>query len=521
MGGEVESKKFSVNSITSQEYLKMNSPRAKPYLSKSRLISAWQCRKKLYLEVHNPELAETSSMAESLFATGNQVGEIAKQVFGSADGVEIPYSGRLSEALGTTAELVANGHNAPIYEATFRYDGVLVRADVLLPVEGGGWRAIEVKAAASVKPHHEMDCAIQYRVIRNAGLDLRAISLARVDTAFVYRGGGDYRGLLVEKDLTSTALQLQDEVVELISEARTAIAGAAPEIPVGGHCYNPYECAFMSHCWPAQAEYPVMGLGGNKAELAGWVNAGCRDIRDVDATVLSSEKRLRIHAATRKGEAEVSGDAPRAFDQFDYPRYYLDFETIGPAVPFWAGMRPYQSVPVQWSCHIDYGPSDNGVEAIRHYEFLDLSGDPPMRMLAEKLIECLGSTGPVFMYTNYEKRVINSLVEMFPDLAAPLAGIVERLVDLLPIVREHYYHPKMLGSWSIKAVSPTIDPEMDYSELTGIAEGLAASDGYMEAINPETTLVRKAELEEQLLRYCRFDTEAMVKIVRFLTSIRH
>ena len=264
-----------------------------------------------------------------------------------------------------------------------------------------------------------------------------------------------------------------------------------------------------------------MGLGGNKAELAGWVNAGCRDIRDVDATVLSSEKRLRIHAATRKGEAEVSGDAPRAFDQFDYPRYYLDFETIGPAVPFWAGMRPYQSVPVQWSCHIDYGPSDNGVEAIRHYEFLDLSGDPPMRMLAEKLIECLGSTGPVFMYTNYEKRVINSLVEMFPDLAAPLAGIVERLVDLLPIVREHYYHPKMLGSWSIKAVSPTIDPEMDYSELTGIAEGLAASDGYMEAINPETTLVRKAELEEQLLRYCRFDTEAMVKIVRFLTSIRH
>ena len=496
----------------------MNSSSFKPYLSKSRLISAWQCRKKLHLEAHHPELAETSSMAESLFAAGNQVGDIAKQVFGSGDGVEIPYTGRLSEALGATAELVANGNNAPIYEGTFRDDGVLVRADVLLPLEGGGWRAIEVKAAASVKPHHELDCAIQYRVLRNAGLDLRAISLAHVDTAFVYEGGGDYRGLLVEEDLTARARQLQDEVVELISAARTALVGSVPEIPVGGHCYSPYQCAFMSHCWPMDAEYPVTGLGGNKAELADWVNAGYHDIRDVDAAALSGGKRLRIHAATRKGEAEVSEYAQRAFDQFAYPRYYLDFETIGPAVPFWAGMRPYQSVPVQWSCHVDHGSTDGGVEDIRHHEFLDLSGDPPMRKLAEKLVECLGSTGPVFMYTNYEKRVINSLVEMFPDLAAPLAGIVERLVDLLPIVRKHYYHPKMLGSWSLKAVSPTIDPQLDYSELDGIAEGMAAADGYIEAINPATTPARKAELENQLLRYCRFDTEVMVKIVRFLMS---
>jgi len=28
--------------------------------------------------------------------------------------------------------------------------------------------------------------------------------------------------------------------------------------------------------------------------------------------------------------------------------------------------------------------------------------------------------------------------------------------------------------------------------------------------------VRKAELEEQFLRYCKFDTEAMVEIVRAL-----
>jgi predicted RecB family nuclease len=141
-----------------------------------------------------------------------------------------------------------------------------------------------------------------------------------------------------------------------------------------------------------------------------------------------------------------------------------------------------------------------------------------MRALAEAMIACLGDAGPVLMYTSYEKGVIERLIEMFPDLEESLTNIINRLIDLHPIVKSHYYHPKMLGSWSIKAVSPCIAPHMSYAELEGINEGTAASDGYLEAINPATTAERKAELEEQLLRYCKFDTEAMVEIVRFFTA---
>jgi hypothetical protein len=101
-----------------------------------------------------------------------------------------------------------------------------------------------------------------------------------------------------------------------------------------------------------------------------------------------------------------------------------------------------------------------------------------------------------------------------------LQRIIDRLFDLHPVVRDNYYHPKMLGSWSIKAVLPTIVPEMNYAELEGIKEGTAASDGFLEAISPESTPERKAELEEQLLRYCKFDTEAMVEIVNFFTHAR-
>ncbi len=142
-----------------------------------------------------------------------------------------------------------------------------------------------------------------------------------------------------------------------------------------------------------------------------------------------------------------------------------------------------------------------------------------MRALAEKMIECLGESGPVLMYTSYEKGVINGLIAMFPDLEVPLTNIIDRLYDLHPVVKTHYYHPKMLGSWSIKAVLPAMVPEMNYSGLEGINEGMGAADGFLEAINPETGMVRKLELEEQLLRYCKFDTEAMVEIVRYLRKV--
>ena len=501
----------------------------KPYLSKSRLISAWQCQKKLYLEQHHPELGEVSSDTESLFATGHQVGAISQAHYGNSEAVEIPFNRNMSLMVRETTELLQGDADFPIFEATLQYDGVLVRVDVLIPVEGG-WRAIEIKASTRVKPVHVIDCAIQLWVMRNCGLNVSAIALGYINNQFVYQGDGDYSGLIVEQDLSADAEALQADVVALIADARALLSGAMPGIPVGAHCNNPYDCQFIPHCWPMDAEYPLTGLRGSKARLAALVNAGHCDIRDVDIDDVPAGTPQRIHRVTVSGEPEVIAGAGEILDALAYPRYYLDFETIGPAVPIWAGTRPYAAVPIQWSCHIDDGAGDGSLDSMRHAEFLDLSGEPPMRALAEKMIEALGNSGPVLMWTNYEKGVIKGLIEMFPDLTEPLQKIIDRLYDLHPVVKAHYYHPNMLGSWSIKAVLPAMVPHMNYAELEGINNGMAASDGYLEAIGSRPgaapasrarrapTDARKAELEEQLLSYCKFDTEAMVEIVRFFTQ---
>jgi hypothetical protein len=487
----------------------------KPYLSKSRLISAWQCPKKLHLEKHRPELAVITPQMESMFAGGHQVGDVAKQLYGTSDSVEVAFD--FKTMVAETKQLIDGGADFPIFEATFRHENVLIRADVLIPGPDG-WKVVEVKASTSVKDYHKLDCAIQLWVMRESGLPVTSISLAHINNQFVYPGKGDYDGLLVEHDLTEEANGLKQAVVDLLVDAREAVTGPMPDINVGAHCNKPYDCQFQSHCWPHDTKYPITGLGGSKAKLGEYVALGAHDILDVDENSITSATQQRIYRVTCKGEPEILDGARQQLMVLPYPRYYLDFETIGPGVPIWPGPRPYAAIPVQWSCHIEDRPKEGNRGEIRHEEFLDLSGEPPMRALAAKMIECLGDSGPVLMYTNYEQKVIEGLIEMFPDLAEPLQKIINRLWDLHPIVKENYYHPDMLGSWSIKAVLPTINPEMDYKKLEGIAEGMGASDGFIEAINPETDMLRKRELEEQLLRYCKFDTEAMVEIVRFFVN---
>jgi len=488
-----------------------------PRLSKSRIMSSLQCQKRVHLEINRKELAKHSKATEAAFALGHEVGEMAIKLYGQDGGTFIEYNGgNFAGALSQTADLMNSMFRTPVFEATLQHEGVLVREDVLLPVSENGddtWRIVEVKASTRLKPEHAQDCAVQAWVHLGAGYPLAGISLAHIDNQFVYEGNGDYRGLLVEEDLTEHVFELLPSVPIWVEAAREAVAGPMPEVPVGQHCTSPYECPFMDFCWPNDSRYPIAGLGGGKKQLGIWVMDGYCDICDVPSSEISSETQLRIHRVTEQGAAELLPAARSFVDSLAYPRFYLDFETIGPAIPLWPGTRPYQALPFQWSCHIERAPG-----VMEHAEFLDLSGEPPMRTLAGQLIADLETSGPVLMYTSYERGVIEDLAAMFPDLAGALQAIIDRLVDLYPVTKSNYYHPDMLGSWSIKAVLPTIAPDMDYAQLQGIQEGTEASAAYLEAINPSTDDARKEQIRAELLKYCKHDTEAMVRLVAFMGS---
>ncbi len=477
-------------------------------LSKSRVLAHLQCPRRLWLQVHRPELVEYDSGTKARFAAGAQVGEVARGLY--PDGTLID-SLDPAQALDDTHRLL-DGPPRPLFEATLQAEGVLVKADLLWPDGNGRWGMTEVKSSTSVKDYHYLDAAVQARVARAAGIELSRVEIAHVDNSFVYPGDGDYHGLLTRADITDTIAPLETEVPAWIAAARTTLDGDDPETPPGDHCHDPYDCPFLGLCLPFDpAVFPPEILPRNRGLAATLRTEGYDDLRAVPAARLMNPLHRRVFEATQTGRAFLDPAASRILAKLPRPHYYLDFETIQFAVPIWAGTRPYQQIPFQWSCHIE-----DRTGAITHHEFLADTPDDPRRKFATTMLAVLGDRGPVFVYhAAFERTRINELADAFPDLAPALLSIAARIVDLLPIVREHYYHRDMRGSWSIKAVLPTIAPDLSYDDLE-VADGGMAQVAFAELLQPDLPSDRREQLRAGLLKYCELDTWAMVRVEKFM-----
>lgn len=490
-------------------------------LSKSKFMAYRQCPKRLWLEIHHPELRADSSAAQARFKTGYQIGDLAKLLYDPKNkGEELnPRDTGYEAAFARTKELLELTH--PIFEASFSAGGALALADVLLPARNGAkrvWRMVEVKSSTSVKDYHRDDAAVQAYVARASGVPLTSVSLAHVDSDWVYPGGGDYQGLLVENDLTQDAFAREDEVKGWIAGAQTIAAKRKePKRTTGSHCSEPFECGFLAHCLSQepQAEYPVTWLPRRSNELKAHIaDGGVTDMRDVpDALLNASQLRVKKHTLSNRTFFDAA-NAAQDLAAHKLPAYFLDFETIQFAVPIWKGTRPYQQIPFQFSSH-RLGRTGK----LDATSFLDLSGCDPSRAFADALIGACGECGPIFVYNQaFEKARIEELASRFPRLKRPLMAIHERIVDLLPIARNRYYHPQQQGSWSIKKVLPAVAPDLRYDALDGVQDGDMAMAAFMEAIATETMASRKATIEKQLLDYCGLDTYAMVRLWQYFAG---
>ena len=491
-------------------------------LSKSKLIAFRQCPKRLWLEVHHPVLRADSSATQAVFAAGHQVGELAQKLYdpaGVGAVIDLRADG-ITNALGSTRKLTQG--EGPIFEAGFCADRALAFADVLLRDRSqglDGWRMVEIKSSTSVKDYHRDDVAIQSFVARQSGIPLTAVALAHIDTSWTYQNEGDYRGLLTEVDLTPTAFARSNEVQGWIRDAHAVAAlDNPPDVAVSSHCHEPFECGFLGHCNHSaqEAEYPVTWLPRIQAKALKEYIQGeqVTDLRDLPDSLLN-ERQLRVKRATLTGQVFFDAEGAKAdLAKWQFPAYFLDFETVQFAVPRWVGSRPFQFLPFQLSVHVLDAQGQ-----LTHDGFLDLSGSNPVRPFAEALLAACGLTGPVFVYNaGFEGGRIRELARRFEDLYAPLMALNARLVDLLPIAEERFYHPSQNGSWSIKKVLPAVADGLDYGQLAGVQDGGMAMNAFVEAIDVQTTPQRRAELREQLWAYCRLDTLAMVKLWAFFSG---
>ena len=480
-----------------------------PLLSKSRFLAGLQCPLRLWYQCFRRELAAPVSAAQqAIFEMGSRVGILATERYPAGAPIAEDYRHH-AEAEKATRAAMADPEVPAIFEAAFTADRVRVRVDILQRAGSGGWNLIEVKSSTGVKEEHLFDAGIQTRILEEAGVTLAGAGLMHINRDYVYQGGPqDLFCLFTLADLTDEVTRLQKEIKMRLEALQQVVSRPEPpEIAPSRHCLTPYRCEFWEHCTRHMPEHWIMTLPGINAERFDALSSmGVVEISEVPDTAPVSAIQQRVVDCVRQNREYISEGLYAALSRVEFPLHFLDFETAAPAVPMFAGTRPYDMVPFQWSDHVL--TKDGRLE---HLDFLSIDGKDPRPVFIDSLLSCLGTAGTIFIYSPYEKTVLSHLALRFAGRVQEMSAVIDRFKDLWAIIRRHYYHPAFHGSFSLKAVLPVLVPQMDYSHLA-VQDGTQASFAYLRMIDPETMDSEKRAIEENLRTYCGQDTLAMVRI---------
>jgi uncharacterized protein DUF2779 len=482
-------------------------------LSKSRFTSGLQCHKKLWWEVHEPDAVELQpdKVLQDLFDQGHQVGELARARYPGGVLIERSNTARTERVAATEAALDSD---APaVFEATFIADDTYVAIDVL-EKRGKGYHLIEVKASNSQKEEHIPDVAVQAYIAAACGVEINSAEVLHLNKEFRNPDVGD---LFARTDVTEAVAEFLPNVADELARQQAMLAGALPDVPIGLHCFEPRDCPFMKRCWPDSPDHIVQLCGVGPKRAAAYFQRGIQWIRDLPPTEKLNFQQRRQLKAMAEHRLIVEPTLAKELKPFTSSQRlgFLDFETIMRAVPVWPGMAPWQQAPAQFSYH-ERQPDGT----YTHAEYLAEGPADARPPLVEAMIKATARADRVVMYTSFEKTRIREMQQAVPQLAAELAALQAKLLDLHPVMRNCVYHPGFNGSYSLKEILTPLVPELTYDDLV-IVDGRVASVEIARLLFVAGKIPRHEHdrVRKDLLNYCERDTWAMVKLLEKLEEL--
>jgi hypothetical protein len=478
-----------------------------PLLSKSRYLAGLQCPKYLWIQFHEPErIPEADAITQYIFDQGHRVGEYAKRLFPS--GIDIPYDD-FTENIDATKKLLAE--RKPLFEAGILSGKIYCRVDILNPANEDKWDIVEIKSSTSVKDVHIDDVSFQKYCCEKAGLKIKTCKLGFINNQYVKNGEIDLKELFILEDISTWVEETSESIEERVLNLLEVISNKiCPDATIGQHCLVPYECPLQVGCWGFLPENSIFDLRGGKTRQFSLYEQGILSIKDIPGHIPLSRQQQIQKECVMTGSIHVEKEEIRQFlNKLKYPLYYLDFETIGPAIPIYDGTRPYQDIPFQFSLHV---VENDASEPVHHSFLADAKEDPRPQILRE-LQRLLGSEGSIIAYNaSFEEGVLKGLVEAFSEYMNWLEGILTRIVDLLsPFTNFHYYNASQKDTASLKKVLPAVTGK-GYEEM-GIGAGMDASIAYERIMYGNATEKEIARVRADLLKYCKLDTEGMIWIM--------
>lgn len=476
----------------------------------------------MYFQIHHTDLARPYTLQEqSLFKQGDAVQVEARKRFPGGVLIEAPYwDFKLAQA---QTQQALDKKLPYIYEAFFFKNNLMARVDILHLKENSVWDIIEVKSSMSLKEDHLWDVAIQKYIMEQFSYSIDQCFVFHLNRACVYP---NLENLFIKKDITVEVNDLQTQVADKVEKFKQVLAQKEPPVvDIGLHCNRPYECRFKSQCWkkvphPSVLDMPEMG--GLAWEF---YQQGKIELKDIPDEELLPRQKIykRVHTCD---EPYIDKEYIRKeLSLWKKPLYYLDFETMAPAIPRFDGVSPFQHIPFQFSaiCISDEKGSrskDIGFfqgQKIEEEHYLHEDASDPRYELSKRLVKFIGEKGSVVAYyKQFESLRLKELAKLFPDLREALLSIESRLVDPLPLLRNHVCFKEFGSSWSMKSVAPVLLGEKwNYSHLE-VQDGLMAQNAFEKMLMLSPKDPKKDVLKKNLISYCSQDTYCLAGIVEWL-----
>ena len=385
----------------------------------------------------------------------------------------------------------------------------LARTDALIfKPQTNTYDLYEIKSSARKKKEFIFDAGFQYLIIQKH-IKIDRIYILHLNKDYVRSSHLALEKLFVAEEISKDIEPYLDEIAVNREKALAIALTASPEGIQ--HCYKPKTCPYPNLCHPDLPENSIYNIPRiSEKKKAQLLAQGVLNIKDVPATFSLNEKQQKIVAVAQRNKPHIDRKAiKQEFEGFEYPLYFLDYETFLSATPLFAGYQPQQQMVFQYSLHKINSPGEEPV----HTDHLSITKNEPSASLVKELCKDIGDTGTIFVWNKtFEISRNREMAIIHPDYAEFLNKINDRIYDLGDIIKKGFYiHPDFLGSWSIKKVLPVMVPELSYEGME-IGKGDQAMVAWWGLVKGELSEHEAEKTKTALLEYCKLDSYAMVAI---------
>ena len=488
-------------------------------LTKSDFLKYQVCPSYLWLWKFKKEVVPQDEAAEieRRLEQGNEVEAYARELFPGGALVK-----EFGQAAQTKTKKLVEDNVKIIFQATVvTPSGLLAMADAIeFDEDCKNWTLYEVKSTNSVKKEHIYDVAFQKAAFQEAGYNIGRTGVVHTNKEYVRHGEVKPVEMLVKEDISEKVDEALPTIKQQISDALKVLD--QKDEPTSCSCRlkaRSGHCPTFKYLNPDIPEYSVFNISrlrGRKLEEL--VDNDVLEVADVPEDMkLSTNQANQVNTAKTNKPMIDKDQIKNILGDLEFPLYFLDYETISTAIPLFNNTIPFQQVPFQYSLHILREPDGE----LEHCEYLsEDTNDGNILNLIKSLHEAIDGVGSVIVWNqSFEVKRNEEMAVLHPEYKDFLHDLNGRVFDLMEIFsKQHYVHPDFMGSSSVKAVLPVLVPDLSYKELY-IQNGALASAKWYEAVMSEMSDEERQHIFDSLIKYCKLDTLAMVKIYFALLAI--